>query len=257
MGVLDGKVAIVTGASRGLGTTIALGFGREGANVVVAGRSIDELEEVVRQIIELGANAIAVRSDVTIPEQAQKIADAALEKFGRIDVLLNNAGITMLTSGAGGTLVSIKDVPYDAWRKILDTNATGVFLCMKAVIPAMISQKAGQIINISSTVVRTPLPGFGPYTASKFAVEGLTKSLALELKEHNIGVNALEIGGMVVTPGSGPPAYKGTKILRAEVIIPSALFLASQDGAKITGEHIVGVDWNEKNGYGDIESWTA
>ncbi|MEE9134877.1 MAG: SDR family NAD(P)-dependent oxidoreductase, partial [Nitrososphaerales archaeon] len=96
MGVLDGKVAIVTGASRGLGTTIALGFGREGADVVVAGRSIDELDEVVRQIVELGANAISVKSDVTVPEQAHKIADAAIEKFGRIDVLLNNAGITML-----------------------------------------------------------------------------------------------------------------------------------------------------------------
>ncbi|MCH8022443.1 MAG: SDR family oxidoreductase [Thaumarchaeota archaeon] len=257
MGVLDGKVAIVTGASRGLGATIALGFGREGASVVAVGRTQKDLEGVVRQIIEVGGKAIVVRSDITIPEQAQNIADTVLEKFGRIDVLLNNAGITMLTSGAGGTLVSIKDVPYDAWRKILDTNATGVFLCMKAVIPAMISRKVGQIINISSTVVRTPLPGFGPYTASKFAVEGLTKSLALELKEHNIGVNALEIGGMVLTPGSGPPAYKGTKILRAEVILPSALFLASQDGAKITGEHIIGVEWNEKNGYGDVESWSA
>ncbi|MFQ6010973.1 MAG: SDR family NAD(P)-dependent oxidoreductase [Nitrososphaerales archaeon] len=257
MGVLDGKVAIVTGASRGIGTTIALGFAKEGANVVAVGRTEKDLDEVVRQINQLGYSAIAVRSDVTDPEQAQKIADAALEKFGRIDVLLNNAGITMLTSGAGGTLVSVKDVPYEAWRKILDTNVTGVFLCTKAVIPTMISQKSGQIITISSTVVRNPLPGFGPYCASKFAVEGLTKSLALELKEHDVGVNALEIGGMVVTPGSGPPAYKGTPVLRAEVILPSALFLASQEGAKITGEHLVGIEWNEKNGLGDAASWSA
>ena len=187
---LRDRVAIVTGASRGIGRAVALALASEGANVVVNyASSSNAAEEVVAAITEAGGNAITAQADVSKIEQVDALLNTTLEKFGRVDVLVNNAGITRDT-----LLLRMK--PED-WQAVIDLNLTGVFLCTKAVSKGMLKQRSGRIINIASVAGQMGNPGQANYSAAKAGVIGFTKTVAKELASRGITVNAVAPGFIV------------------------------------------------------------
>ena len=184
---LRDRVAIVTGASRGIGRAVALALASEGAKVVVNyASSSNAAEEVVAAITEAGGNAITAQADVSKVEQVDALLNTTLEKFGRVDVLVNNAGITRDT-----LLLRMK--PED-WQAVIDLNLTGVFLCTKAVSKGMLKQRSGRIINIASVAGQMGNPGQANYSAAKAGVIGFTKTVAKELASRGITVNAVAPG---------------------------------------------------------------
>ncbi len=184
---LRDRVAIVTGASRGIGRSVALALASEGAKVVVNyASSSNAAEEVVAAITEAGGNAITAQADVSKVEQVDALLNTTLEKFGRVDVLVNNAGITRDT-----LLLRMK--PED-WQAVIDLNLTGVFLCTKAVSKGMLKQRSGRIINIASVAGQMGNPGQANYSAAKAGVIGFTKTVAKELASRGITVNAVAPG---------------------------------------------------------------
>jgi 3-oxoacyl-[acyl-carrier protein] reductase len=187
MKALQEKVAIVTGASRGIGRAVALGLAAEGANVVVNyASSTTAAAEVVADITALGSYGIAVQADVSKSAQVEALFKAALEKWGRVDVLVNNAGITRDT-------LLLRMSPED-WQAVIDLNLTGVFLCTRAASKVMLKQRAGRIINIDSVAGQMGNPGQANYSAAKAGVIGFTKTVAKELASRSITVNAVAPG---------------------------------------------------------------
>ena len=186
-GRLRQRVAIVTGASRGIGRAIALALAAEGANVVVNyASSSTAAQEVVAAITDAGGTAVALQADVSKIEQVDGLLKDTMEKFGRVDVLVNNAGITRDT-----LLLRMK--PED-WQAVIDLNLTGVFLCTRAVSKVMLKQKSGRIINIASVAGQMGNPGQANYSAAKAGVIGFTKTVAKELASRGITVNAVAPG---------------------------------------------------------------
>jgi 3-oxoacyl-[acyl-carrier protein] reductase len=192
---LKGKVAIVTGAGQGIGRATALELAKEGAAVAVCGRG-DNIEEVRREIDALGREAFAVRIDVSKWVDAERMAKAVSEKFGHIDILVNNAGISIKRKD--GTRLGILEVSESDFDAMLNTNLKGVFNCCKAVIPFMMKQRSGRIVNLGSTTALTGDVSAAPYVASKAGIMSMTKSLARELGPYNIYVNSVS-PGMVQT----------------------------------------------------------
>jgi 3-oxoacyl-[acyl-carrier protein] reductase len=184
---LKGKVAIVTGASRGIGKATALALATEGATVVVNyASSQTSAEQVVAEIATLGNPAIALAADVSKADQVEGLIAAVMEKFGRIDVLVNNAGITRDT-----LLLRMK---LEDWQAVIDLNLTGVFLCTRAVSKIMLKQKSGRVINITSVAGQMGNPGQANYSAAKAGVIGFTRTVAKELASRGITVNAVAPG---------------------------------------------------------------
>ena len=184
---LSARVAIITGASRGIGRAVALALAAEGAKVVVNyASSSDAAQQVVTAITDAGGSAIALQADVSKLEQVDALFNETLEKFGRVDVLVNNAGITRDT-----LLVRMK--PED-WQAVIDLNLTGVFLCTRAVSKLMLKQRSGRIINIASVSGQMGNPGQANYSAAKAGVIGFTKTVAKELASRGITVNAVAPG---------------------------------------------------------------
>lgn len=184
---LKEKVAIVTGASRGIGKAAALALANQGAKVVVNyARSSDAAEATVQEIVQTGGEAIAIQADVSQSAEVDNLIKATLDKFGRIDVLVNNAGITKDT-----LLLRMKP---EQWQAVIDLNLTGVFLCTKAVSKTMLKQRSGRIINIASVAGQMGNPGQANYSAAKAGVIGFTKTVAKELANRGITVNAVAPG---------------------------------------------------------------
>mgnify|MGYP006276059481 FL=1 len=184
---LQGSVALVTGASRGIGRAVAQALAAEGAKVVVNyARSGTAAEELVSQIAADGGSAIALQADVSKADEVEKLISSVLETFGRIDILVNNAGITRDT-----LLLRMK--PED-WQAVIDLNLTGVFLCTRAVAKTMLKQRAGRIINIASVAGQMGNPGQANYSAAKAGVIGFTKTVAKEMAPRGVTVNAVAPG---------------------------------------------------------------
>jgi 3-oxoacyl-[acyl-carrier protein] reductase len=184
---LRDRVAIVTGASRGIGKAVALALAYEGAKIVVNyARSAQAAQEVVQTITEANQEAVAIQGDVSKIEEVDSLIEQTLNKFGRIDILVNNAGITRDT-----LLLRMK--PED-WQAVIDLNLTGVFLCTKAVSKVMLKQRSGRIINITSVAGQIGNPGQANYSAAKAGVIGFTKTVAKELASRGITVNAVAPG---------------------------------------------------------------
>ena len=186
---LEGQVAVITGAGRGIGRAIVLAYAREGARLVLAARSESELEQVVASVSELSAEAIAVPTDVTSQGDTERLAEAAVERFGRIDVLVNNAGIS-------GPIGPLQDNDIAEWVDTINVNLTGTFLVCRAVIPVMLEQGGGRIINLSGAGAANAWSNMSAYCSSKVAVVRLTEVLAQELEGKGIFVNALGPGSV-------------------------------------------------------------
>jgi NAD(P)-dependent dehydrogenase (short-subunit alcohol dehydrogenase family) len=181
---LDGRVAIVTGGAQGIGRAYCLGLAGEGATVMVA--DLQDASPVVEEISTQGGRVAAVRVDVSDGESTKEMARATVERFGRIDVLVNNAGFFMQIKRGPWDQIS-----EDEWDKVFAVNVRGVWLCCRAVFPYMKEQGYGKIVNIASNTVWRGVPGFLHYVASKSAILGLTRALAREVGEHNIAVNTV------------------------------------------------------------------
>ncbi|HVW69242.1 MAG TPA: SDR family oxidoreductase [Steroidobacteraceae bacterium] len=189
------KVAVVTGAGSGIGKAVALALAGAGYAVVLAGRRLPALEEVAR---EAGTDALAVATDVTDPASVDGLFARAVERFGRVDLLFNNAG-------TGAPPAPLDEVPFEQWRRVLDTNLTGVFLCTQAAFRRMKAQqpRGGRIINNGSISATTPRPHMVAYTASKHAVSGLTKTASLEGRQYDIACGQIDIGNAATSLAAG------------------------------------------------------
>ena len=185
---LDGQISIVTGAGRGIGAAIAGRLTSLGATVVLCGRTLKSLQETASEISKLGGRAEAISCDVSELKSVQAMAAKVEQTFGQIDILVNNAGV-------GGFATPLHEMTPEAWEKVLNTNLRGVFYCIRSLAPLMIRGGGGHIVNISSLAGKNPLPNGAAYAASKWGLNGLSYSVAEELRAHNIRVS-------VVCPGS-------------------------------------------------------
>ena len=185
--MLEGKVAMITGASQGLGRALAVAYAKEGTQIVINSRQEESIRPVAEEAESTGAEVLALAADVSRSADVERLVGAATQRFGRVDVLVNNAGVL-------GPRVAIVEYPEDEWRQVIDANLTGPFLVSKAVIPHM--PEGGSIVNVASGVSIEGRPEWGAYAVSKFGVEGLTQILAAELEERGIRVNAVDPGGM-------------------------------------------------------------
>jgi 3-oxoacyl-[acyl-carrier protein] reductase len=236
------RVAVVTGASRGIGRAIALHLAAQGCKVVASARNVAALEALVAEIKAGGEEAIFVPGDVAVAADVERLFDEAEKAFGRVDILVNNAGITR-----DGLLVRMKEEDWDA---VLDTNLKGAFLCCRAAAKLMGKQRYGRIINISSVVGEMGNAGQANYCASKAGLIGLTKSVARELAKRNVSVNAIT-PGFIVTDMTDVLSEKIKENLRgqiplgrlgeAEDIAHAVAFLASEAAGYITGQ-VLGVN---------------
>jgi 3-oxoacyl-[acyl-carrier protein] reductase len=239
---LQGLVAAITGAGSGIGRATALEFAREGARVLIADVQRDAAEETTSQVRALGGQAECVQADVTRYEQVQAMVQTAVERFGRLDVLLNNAGVPQV-------FTPLEDTPDEVFDRIFAVNVKGVFYGCRAAIPQMQRQGGGVILNMASTAGIRPRPGLAAYNASKAAVITLTKTLALELAPHRIRVVSI---CPVATDTPMLPAFIGAqdeaegrqkfiatipwgRLNRPEDLARAAVFLASSDAEMVTG----------------------
>jgi len=234
---LKDKVAIITGASRGIGKAIAIGFAQEGANVTLAARTRPELDAVAEEIQTLGQGSaprtLVAPTDVTVEDQVKAMVQATMETFGRIDILVNNAGVGAFRPAYG--------TPLKTWEWIMSINATSTFLCTKHVWKPMRKSGGGSIINISSLSGTRIYPMYSAYSASKWAQLGFTKVTAEEGKPANIRVNALA-PGKVDTPMRENVSEDKARMLKAEDCVPPVVFLASEEARWITGQ-VIELEW--------------
>jgi NAD(P)-dependent dehydrogenase (short-subunit alcohol dehydrogenase family) len=242
---LQDKVAIITGAARGIGAAFAVGFAKEGAKVVIG--DIRDGQKTVAAVQEAGSEALYVKTDIAKQDQCNKLAKAAVDRFGSIDILVNNAGILV-------TLKPFMEVTTEEWMQIMEVNALGPFHCTKAVFPHM-KGKGGKIINISSASIFEGVPGFPHYIASKGAIMAFTRGMARELGDYNINVNAIAPG---FTHSEGGDEFDRTKRFPSvplddiqlpqrcikrptfpEDLVGTAIYLATDDSRLVTGQLII------------------
>ncbi len=236
------KIAVVTGASRGIGRSISLALSAAGATIVAMDMDQSATDAVVAEIKAAGGKAMAVVGNVTVPDDAERMIDAAMNEYGRVDILVNNAGITR-----DGIFLRMKDEDWDA---VLTVNLKGAFLCSRAASKVMTKQRSGRIINIASVVGQMGNAGQANYCASKAGLIGLTKSNARELAKRNITVNAVA-PGFIATAMTDALSDKVKAELTAQIplerlgtaddIANAVLFLASENSGYITG-HVLSVN---------------
>jgi NAD(P)-dependent dehydrogenase (short-subunit alcohol dehydrogenase family) len=235
-----GKVVLVTGGTSGIGRETALQFAKAGAKVVLAGRRAELGEEVVKEIESVGGEALFIQADVTKEDQVKHLVEETVSHFGRLDIAFNNAGVE--------TGEPITEFTESEYRKVFDINVLGVFLCQKYEIPAMLESGGGSIINTSSILGHVAMPGAAIYNASKHAVEGITKTTALELAEQGIRVNAVAPGAIatdMIDRFAGEEGTEGRQQLaslhpmgrlgKTEEIAAAVLYLASEAASFTTG----------------------
>jgi len=269
-GRVEGKVAIVTGAAAGMGMAHAMALAREGADVAAAdiareqplspvrGGTVEALDKLIRDIRALGRRAIAVKCDVSKAAEVEKMVRTVVDEFGKIDILVNNAGVV--------TIAPFVELTEEEWDWVMAVNLKGTFFCCKYIVPHMIAQKSGKIVNIGSVNGREGMPGFAHYCCSKAGVHMLTDALSLEVAEHNINVNCVAPGTIWGTPmvdwAVGRAAAEGIDPYEAYLdncrrmytfgreqapddVANAMLFLVSEESRNITG-YTIYVDGGHK-----------
>src|SRR4030043_697920 len=201
---LKGKVALITGSTRGSGKEFAIGFAKEGADVIINGRNLGKAKAVAEEIKSLGVKSIAIGADVSLSQDVTRMVEEAVQSLGRIDILVNNAGVNPF-------ILEAEKIKEEGWDQVIDVNLKGVFLCCQAVGKRMIEQGGGKIINISSAAAINGEQGFLPYCVSKSGVMMLTRILAYEWSKYHITVNAIAPGFVA--------AGMNTPILSKEVLV--------------------------------------
>ena len=245
---LANRVALITGAGRGIGRAIALGFAREGAWIAAAGRTQSDLNSLVEEVSGLGGKAVAIRADLSDPAVPAKLARQAENALGTLDILVNNAGI-----GSGSNPKPIVDFDDEFWNLSVALNLTAPYLLCKAVLPTLLKKKRGRIINIASLASKTPtLHGVG-YAASKHGLLGLTRTLAIEVAGEGITANSICPGPVRTEFNDKRVRYDAERLgttfeeletrlnpigrrLETEELVPMAVLLASDESAAITGQ---------------------
>ncbi len=220
MNDISGRVAIVTGASSGIGAAIARGFAAAGVKTILAARSIDKLQAVAEEIGDKGGTALVCQTDVTSEAQVVALFERALAAYGRVDILINNAGLADHIPTVELTLAD--------WRRSIDTMLTGPFLCGREAMRIMMKQHRGRIINIGSVSARRPRPHTIGYAAAKFGLHGITQSMALDGREHGITVSIIDPGVTEshLASDSSAPRRPPTQMMKAEEIAEVALLIA-------------------------------
>lgn len=239
---LIGKTAVVTGASKGLGKAMALALGAEGARLLLVSRNAAQLQASADEVRALGAEVEICPADLTDEAQVRRVEAAAEERFGKVQILINNAGMNIRKS--------VTDFTLAEWRQVLDTNLTSVFLMCRAFVPQMKGQGYGRILNLTSIMSHVALPGRTAYAASKTALLGFTRALALELAAEKITVNGISPG--VFATELNAPLMQNPELSReflskvplarwgrAEEVGQLAVYLCSEDAAFITGTDIL------------------
>ena len=240
-GKLSGRVALVTGGSRGIGKAVALAYAREGAKVVICARKQADLKRAAREIRAAGGEASWIAADITKARDVKRLLRAAEKLYGTIHILVNNASIL-------GPRAPIARYPLAAWEEVLKVNLTAQFLVTKEVLPLMIAQREGSIINLSSGVGRAGKARWGAYAAAKFGVEGFTQLLADEVKEFNIRVNAVNPGATRTEMRA--LAYPEEDLLMLptpDQITAVFVYLALPEAGGITGKSFDARDWPNKS----------
>ena len=236
---LTGRVAVVTGASRGLGRAVAIALAAAGAAVCLAARSEPHLEESAQAVVDAGGRALVVPTDVRRWEDVEELMRRAVAELGRLDIVVNNSGIAKV--------VPLAEMSPEQWREVLDVNLTGVFHGCRAAAPYLVAQRSGKVINLASVLGAVGLPGYTAYGASKGGVAALTRALGVEWARHNIQVNAIAPGWFVTDMNQA--AFSDPRIHdrlvrdvparrtgRLEEIGPLAVYLASPASDFMTGQ---------------------
>ena len=237
---LSGKVALITGGSRGIGKAIAAVYARQGARVFICARGEGDLARTVNEIRDAGGEIAGLAGDIGKPEDARRIVAAAVERYGRTDVLVNNASLL-------GSRVTIADYPITDWDEVVRVNLTGVFLLTQQVLQVMIPQRQGSIINVSSGVGRAGKARWGAYACSKAGLEGFTQVLADELKDSGIRVNSVNPAGTrTAMRAEAYPDEDPLTLPAPEEIMPIFLYLASDESVGVTGKALDAREWMKR-----------
>jgi len=231
---LKDKVALITGGGRGIGKAVALAYAREGARLAICARTALEIQQTEKEIKALGAECLAAACDVSLEDPVVQLVKSVHERFRKIDVLVNNAGV--MTRPA-----PLVELETKKWDYTISVNLRGPFLVTKAVLPLMMRQKSGSIISVSSMIGRGAYANFCAYAVSKWGIEGFTQTLAAELRPYGIRVNSVE-PGMVATKMTG---YQGSK---PESVTDVFVFLASEESKGITGRMLSSSGWKREIG---------
>lgn len=229
---LKDKVALITGGGRGIGKAIALAYAREGASLAICARTSSEIEETAKELKALGPECLGVVCDVSLEEPVGMLIKQVQERFGSIDILINNAGVMTRP-------VPLAELEVKKWDYTIAVNLRGPFLVTKAVLPIMMRQNSGSIINVSSSIGRGAYANFAAYAVSKWGIEGFTQTLAAEVRSYNIRVNSVE-PGYVATKLTG---YRGS---RPESVTEVFVFLGTDESKEITGRMLSSSGWRSQ-----------
>lgn len=266
---LKDKVVVITGAGRGMGRTYTLGFLEEGARVVATDVDFEsDGSDEVKRIVEASGHGLVLPMDLTDNAQIAAAYAATMERFGTVDVLLNNAGLRQRNLFPPHGVAKVLDVTDEQWRKMFDVNVFGTLSVIRTFIPPMIERKSGSIINVSTTGTvpawHRPHSREQPYMGAKSALTNLSLYLAYEVREFNIAVNVL-FPPHAATTGTKEQDKMRREMnympmgipSRPEAVVPLAMFLAEQDASGVTGQYLSAQDWNLLHGLGGPEAWQA
>ncbi len=229
---IEGKVAIVTGASKGIGKAIADVFANAGAKVVLAARTRKVVEKIANDLKGIGADVLAIPTDVTNVDAVQFLITETFDVYQRIDILINNAGV--------GVFGHVMDYDYTDWDTVINSNLKGVFLCSKFALPHLIADDGGQIINVLSIAAKVPFPASGAYCAAKAGALALTKVMATEVQQQNVRVTAVLPGSVETTFWDDIPEHPDfDKMLKPEHIADAVLSVCQQPNGMVTEEIVV------------------